>query len=208
VRMTTESTDEAVAKRMLREHEARVTLKEPLVARAARVTYDELRKDLVEHYQATESRDLEEAGWRLKHLDRAFRGPGRARSRRRPLRGTSSSARPNRPRTARSTARWPCCSGCCAWGSSGARWPECRSSTSRRKPPPGGFFEPDAFAAVRAQLPGDLQVAVTLAYTFGWRMQSEVLTLELRQLDLGPGPSDWIRGAPRTTRGGWPQRGR
>ncbi len=34
-RMTTESTDEGVARRMLKEHEARVTLKEPVVASAA-----------------------------------------------------------------------------------------------------------------------------------------------------------------------------
>lgn len=44
------------------------------MARTARVTYDELRKDLVEHYQATGTRDLKEAGWRLKHLDGFFRG--------------------------------------------------------------------------------------------------------------------------------------
>jgi hypothetical protein len=74
VRMTSESADEAVARRMLKEHEARVTLKEPVVAQAARVTYDDLRTDLVAHYQATGSRDLAEAGCRLKHLDRAFRG--------------------------------------------------------------------------------------------------------------------------------------
>ena len=42
VRMTSESTDKAVAKRLLKEHEARVTLKEPVVVRSARVTYDEL----------------------------------------------------------------------------------------------------------------------------------------------------------------------
>jgi len=40
---------------------------------------------------------------------------------------------------------------------------------------------------VRACLPEDLQVAVTLAYTFGWRMQSEVLALKRRQLDLAAG---------------------
>jgi len=53
--------------------------------------------------------------------------------------------------------------------------------------PRAGFFEADAFQAVRAGLPADLQVAVTIAYTFGWRMQSEVLALETRQLDLGGG---------------------
>lgn len=47
---------------------------------------------------------------------------------------------------------------------------------------------------VVVDLSPDLQVAVAIAYAFGWRMQSEVLTLERRQLDpeagtlrLGPG---------------------
>src|SRR6266851_7063809 len=74
VRMSAESPDEAVAKRMLKEHEARVTLKEPMVVRSARVTYDELEQDLIAHYQATGARDLAEAGKRLAHLRRAFRG--------------------------------------------------------------------------------------------------------------------------------------
>mgnify|MGYP003513052956 CR=1 FL=1 len=47
VRMSSESTDKAVATQLLKEHDARVTLKEPLVVRSARVTYDELRDDLV-----------------------------------------------------------------------------------------------------------------------------------------------------------------
>jgi integrase len=57
----------------------------------------------------------------------------------------------------------------------------------KEAPPRSGFFEADAFAAVRAHLPEDLQVAVSIAYTYGWRMQSEVLALELRHLDLAAG---------------------
>jgi integrase len=53
--------------------------------------------------------------------------------------------------------------------------------------PREGFFESEQFERVRKQLPGDLQVAVTIAFTFGWRMQSEVLTLERRHLDLEAG---------------------
>ena len=188
VRMTTESTDEAVAKRMLKEHEARVTLKEPLVARTARVTYDELRKDLVEHYQATESRDLDEAGWRLKHLDRAFRGArasaitAAAITRYIVKRQAEQAANGTINREVAVLLRM-------------MRLGLERGKVARvpivHKPkeaaPRAGFFEADAFAAVRAQLPADLQVAVTVAYTFGWRMQSEVLTLELRQLDLAAG---------------------
>ncbi len=47
-----------------------------------------------------------------------------------------------------------------------------------------GFFEPNQFEAARRHLRPDLQAAAAIAYTFGWRMQSEVLTLERRQLDL------------------------
>lgn len=53
--------------------------------------------------------------------------------------------------------------------------------------PREGFFEPKPFEAVRRLLKPDLQVAVTIAYTYGWRMQSEVLALERRQCDLDAG---------------------
>ncbi|MGH7413156.1 MAG: hypothetical protein ACREKJ_03035 [Candidatus Rokuibacteriota bacterium] len=48
-------------------------------------------------------------------------------------------------------------------------------------------FERAAYEAVRRNLPVDLQVAVTITYTFGWRTQSEILPLERRQVDLEAG---------------------
>ena len=51
--------------------------------------------------------------------------------------------------------------------------------------------------------PADLQVAVTLAYTFGWRMQSEVLTSSGASSTSRPARSGWIRAPRRTTRGAW-----
>src|SRR5262249_50178246 len=50
--------------------------------------------------------------------------------------------------------------------------------------PREGFFERDQYDAVRRQLAPDLQVAVAIAYTYGWRIQSEVLQLERRHIDL------------------------
>ena len=47
-----------------------------------------------------------------------------------------------------------------------------------------GFFEPEQYQAVRGHLAADLQVITDIAYTYGWRMQNEVLVLERRQLDL------------------------
>ena len=65
--------------------------------------------------------------------------------------------------------------------------------------PRQGFFEREQFEAVRRRLAPDLQVAVTIAQTFGWRMQSEVLSLERRQVDLEAGA---LRLDPGTTKNG------
>jgi integrase len=46
-----------------------------------------------------------------------------------------------------------------------------------------GFFERAQFESVRALLPPALQAVVTLAYYTGWRVPSELLTLEWRQID-------------------------
>jgi integrase len=46
-----------------------------------------------------------------------------------------------------------------------------------------GFFEEDAFTAMRAHLPADLQGLATFAYLTGWRIQSEVLPLTWAQVD-------------------------
>jgi integrase len=46
-------------------------------------------------------------------------------------------------------------------------------------------------------------VAVAIAYTYGWRMQSEVLVLERRQLDLETGTYGSTSAPRRTTTGGW-----
>lgn len=63
--------------------------------------------------------------------------------------------------------------------------------------PRQGFFEREQHEAVCRHLPADLQVAVAVAYTFGWRTQSEVLSLERRQLDLEAGT---LRLEPGTTK--------
>jgi len=60
--------------------------------------------------------------------------------------------------------------------------------------PRQGFFEREQFEAVRRRL-----APVTIAQTLGWRMQSEVLSLERRQLDLEAG---MLRLDPGTTKNG------
>ena len=50
-----------------------------------------------------------------------------------------------------------------------------------------GFFEADQFTAVKKQLRPALQPVAEFAYLTGWRVQSEVLPLEWRHVDLKAG---------------------
>jgi integrase len=50
-----------------------------------------------------------------------------------------------------------------------------------------GFFEADQFLAVRRRLPEAIQPIVTFAYITGWRIASEVLPLQWRQVDFAAG---------------------
>ena len=60
-----------------------------------------------------------------------------------------------------------------------------------------GFFEPEQYRAVLAHLPEGMQPVVTFAYVTGWRINSEVLPLQWRQVDLRVGE---VRLDPGTTK--------
>jgi integrase len=62
-----------------------------------------------------------------------------------------------------------------------------------------GFFDRADFEAVRAALPVALQPVVTFAYLTGWRIASEVLPLEWRQVDRAAGV---VRLDPGATKNG------
>lgn len=59
-----------------------------------------------------------------------------------------------------------------------------------------GFFEPEQFEAVRAELPDYLYGAITFGYYTGWR-KGEVLSLRWQQVDLAHGE---VRLEPGTTK--------
>jgi site-specific recombinase XerD len=60
-----------------------------------------------------------------------------------------------------------------------------------------GFFEPVDFAAVLAELPEDLRPVMRFGYLTGWRVRSEVLPLQWRQVDFNAGI---VRLEPNTTK--------
>lgn len=179
------NTPPAEARRFLKEREGRTAAGMPVLPRADRVRYEEAAADLRRHYKTTGSRDMDEAEGRLKHLDPFFAG-----------RRLSSIGQADVPRYAEQRQAEGASNGSinrelavlgrmlrvAYEGSKLFRLPVLRKL--KEAGPRQGFFERDQFAAVRRQLPVDLQVAVSIAYAYGWRMQSEVLTIERRQLDL------------------------
>jgi len=71
-------------------------------------------------------------------------------------------------------------------------FPGIRVSNTRR-----GFFEEEQFRSVLKHLPKEIQPIVTFAYYTGWRIRSEVLPMQWRQVDLAAGT---VRLEPGTTK--------
>jgi integrase len=188
VRESTGTGDQRKAEKFLKDRTARVTAGLPVLPRTERIRYIEAADDLRVYYRTTGARQVCEAETCLRHLDGFFRGhrlvditgaevqryiefrQGMNRSNGTVNRELSTLSR--MLRLAYENAKL-------------LRLPVIRKL--KEGPPRSGFFERDQFLAVRRRLPESCQVAVTLAYTYGWRMQSEVLALERRHLDLEAG---------------------
>ena len=62
-----------------------------------------------------------------------------------------------------------------------------RISLLREAAPRSGFFEREQYESVLKDLPTEIQPVISFAYITGWRIASEVLPLEWRQVDFGAG---------------------
>ncbi len=198
VRESTRTGKEFEARRFLKEREGRVVTGQPILPRADRIRYQEVARDLREHYQTTGARNLKEAETRLQHLDRFFQGRrvaalSQADATSYVLKrqsGGAANSTINRElavltrmlHLAYETSKL-------------VRIPVIRKL--KENAPRQGFFEREQFEAVRRRLRPDLQTALAIGYTYGWRMQSEVLALERRQVDLDSGT---LRLDPGTTK--------
>jgi integrase len=66
-------------------------------------------------------------------------------------------------------------------------------------PPRAGVLEWDGVEAICCRLSDDLRLAVLIGYTFGWRINSDVLPLTGRQVDLDAGT---LRRQPGSSKNG------
>jgi integrase len=188
IRQSTGTTDKRAAQRFLDSRVGRAAEGLPILPRADRVRYEEAAEDLRQHYATTGSRGTVEAGWRLTHLGAFF--AGRRLVSLGPQDATAYAAQRQGPGASNATInRELAVLGrmlrLAAENNKLHRVPVLRKL--KESAPRAGFFEPAQYEAVRRRLPADLQAACAIAYTYGWRMRSEVLTLRLSQLDLKAG---------------------
>jgi site-specific recombinase XerD len=184
-RESTGTEKETEAKRFMKEREGRVATGQPILRRADRISYEEVAQDLRQHYQTTGSRNLKEAEYRLKHLDAFFAGRRIATICQADV--TAYTSERQREGASNGTINRELATLSRMTRLAHENNKLLRPSVIRKlkeKAPREGFFEREQFEAVKRHLPPDLQVAISIAHDFGWRMRSEVLTLERRQLNL------------------------
>jgi integrase len=188
VRESTGTEKETEAKRFLDGRRGRVATGQAILPRVDRLKWDEIRDDLKRHYETTGKRNVKEAGRRFKHLDPFFDGR-RVVS----IDGTLATSyieHRQRQKAANGTINRELVVLVRALRLGYEHAKVTRLPVIHKLPeaePRQGFFELDAFVAVRRRLDASLQPAVTIAHTFGWRMRSEVLRLERRHVDFGAG---------------------
>ncbi|BCA56674.1 putative Phage integrase [Nitrospira sp. KM1] len=190
VRESTRTDMLKAAERFLKDREGRAVMGAPALPRNERILFREAADALTEHYQVTGSRQLKDAASKMKPV-KAFFGQYRLQAvdqanitRYVHQRQTEevSNATINRELSVLGKAlrlahergqllRMP------------------RIHLLQESAPRSGFFERADFERVCRALKKrpDLQAAVTIAYTYGWRMQSEVLQLDLGHVDLNAG---------------------
>lgn len=188
------------AQDILKTREGHAAEGRPLPPRLDKITYDELAEDLRRHYRTSGERNLQEAEKRLQPLDAFFAGR-RAASitsadlvayiERRQVAGLANGT-VNRELSILGTVFRHAAQ---QDPPKVLRVPVLR--LLKESAPRAGFFEREPYEAVRRRLRSDLRVACDLAYTFGWRVRDEVLTLTRAQVDLDAGT---VRLEPGTTK--------
>lgn len=187
------------AKNLLRLREGDIARGVPVTPQVNRCTIDELLADVVTDYKVNEQRSLPDLQRRIDlHLLPYFRGRRAAQITTADVRryivtrqaAEASNAQINRELSALGRAY--------TLGTEANKVmvrphiPKLKERNVRT-----GFFEPAQFAAVRAKLSPALRPVVDFAYATGWRVPSEILTLQWRQVDLVGGR---VRLEPGTTK--------
>ncbi len=224
VRESTGTKNETVARRMLRTREGDVERGIPIDPKVGRVTFHEAAKDMLNDYKANRKRTYVDAKRRIdKHLAPFFGNKRMSSITTSDIRGFIAKrmadtwlARPRRS-VKRRNGTWqelaeerrPVSVGeinreltvlkrmFSLAIEAGKLHHKPHFAMLREDNVRVGFFEREQYEAVLAHLPEAMRPVVTFAYVTGWRINSEVLTIQWRQVDLRVGE---VRLDPGTTK--------
>lgn len=185
IRESSGSRKETVARRMLRVREGDVEHGISILPKAGRLSFEDAAKDLLNDYQINGKRTLVDVKRRLDlHLTPLFRGRRMAAisssDAREFIAARQSEGASNGEINRELAALKRMFNLAIQAGKLFAKphIPMLREDNVRR-----GFFERDAFEAVVTHLPPALRPVGWFAYLTGWRLRSEVLPLQWRQVD-------------------------
>jgi integrase len=185
VRESTGTTKETVARRILRSREGDVERGIPINPQMGRITFDDAAKDLLNDYKTNGKKSHDHVKRRIDlALEPAFRGRrliGITTDQVRTYiadRQTAGASNATINRELAALKRMYTLAVQAGKLHAKPYIPMLREDNTRR-----GFFEAEHFAGVCSKLPEPLQPLVKFAYLTGWRMKSEILPLEWRQVD-------------------------
>jgi len=187
-RESSETTKEQEARRLLKQREGAAVEGRVIVPHVGRVTVAELAENLKADYKANGRKSADRLEFSLAHL-LPFFGARRAveltsadvtKYRVERLEARAAPATVNRELAALKRMF-----SLAVKGERLQRMPyiEMLTENNARR----GFFEREQFESVRAHLPAYAQSPATFAYITGWRLKSEILTLQWRQVDFRAG---------------------
>jgi integrase len=223
VRESTGTKNETVARRMLRTREGDVERGIPIDPKVGRITFDEAAEDMLNDYKANRKRTFKDAKRRIKkHLAPFFGNRRMITITTTELRAYVAKRLADGTPVRHKGERWAKAEGSVP---NVPRQPVSAGEINReltvlkrmfslavqagkllRKPHfpmlrennvRAGFFEREQYLSVLKHLPTSMQPVVTFAFVTGWRINSEVLPLQWRQVDLKVGE---VRLDPGTTK--------
>ena len=199
IRESTGTTKETVARRMLKVREGDVEHGIPIDPTMNRITFEEAAADVVNDYQANGKRSLKDATRRIAlHLQPAFAGRrmiGITTADVRAYIAARQDAKASNATVNRELALLKRAFSLAVKARKLTGHPDIpllREDNVR-----AGFFEPEQLDAVCRHLPPAIVPVIRFAAITGWRVRSEVLPLEWRQVDFGAGR---VRLDPGTTK--------
>jgi integrase len=186
VRESTRTMKVTVARRVLRDREGCVERGVPINPKQNRVTFEEAAENMLNDYRANGKRSVGEVERRIRlHLGPVFnrrRLAGITTDQLRAFVGArqeAGAANSEINRELSTLRRMFSLAYQDGQLTHRPHFPMLRENNVRT-----GFFEHEQYQSVMNELPVDLRPIVTFAYITGWRIQSELLTLQWRQVDM------------------------